>query len=325
MGLSATQMMTVAVMVQQFTESSEALKTAAAEAAIAAWTAFDDWYDMSAVAALATELSKLSLHNQQTTAGLSTGYVGMVSAVAGAKPSSLPRHPHTPVRFGADMKTVHTRPAQVYLRAVALGASHREALNRAGRRAADTMISDITLEDRQAQQRMLDQLGIVTFRRIIRPELSVSGTCGLCIAAADRVYKTGDLMPLHPPTCKCIVMPVIGDDDPGFEMNTVDVEQLYEDAGSNKAADLKRTRYQVEQHGELGPVLTKVGDEFRDANKAKLENDPARAQRMLDAALLTLSQFEVHTESGVPHAAERLEYQHKLVARLQGIVGQSAA
>jgi hypothetical protein len=237
-----------------------------------------------------------------------------------------PRDVWTPVRKGADLRLVHTRPAKVYRQAIALGKSHDEALALAGNRAAGLMQSDITLEDRQAQQRMLQAMGIVHFRRIIRPELSVSGTCGLCVAASQRKYNTGDLMPLHPPTCKCIVMPIIGDEDPGQMLNDEDVGQLFADAGdSTKAKDLKRTRYAVREHGELGPMLTKVDDAFRDQQKVALQNDPARARRMLDAALPVLHQFEGRAESGEDFAEERLDYQRELVAKLQRIVQRQAA
>jgi hypothetical protein len=38
---------------------------------------------------------------------------------------------------------------------------------------------------------------VTGYRRVIHPELSKSGTCGLCVAAADRIYYVDDLMPIH--------------------------------------------------------------------------------------------------------------------------------
>jgi hypothetical protein len=106
------------------------------------------------------------------------------------------------------------------------------------------------------------------YRRILRPYLSAGGSCGLCVAASDRLYKRGDLMPIHG-RCKCSVLPVVGNVDPGLELNGYDLNEIYRDAGGNTAAKLKRTRYRVEQHGELGPVLVLKGHDFRTADQAE--------------------------------------------------------
>ncbi len=318
MTVTPEQLAATTVAVDQFTAASQQVQDAAASVIGNLWLSFTDWYDTRAVGRLAREAAALSVAQQQIIAGVSGVYVAdVVSAISGTRQRTVPRSLYTPVRQGADLQVVHGRPAQVYLRAVGLGRSHEEALALAGRRAVGTLMSDLTLEERQTQQRMLDQLGIATFRRIIHPELSASGTCGLCVAASQRLYKTGELMPMHPPTCKCTVSPVIGDSDPGMILNEQDIGQLRDDAGSNKAADLKRTRYTVHEHSELGPVLTKVGDEFRDQQKARLVNDPERASRMLRQALPVLEEYRAREESGERYAAERLAYQEKFVAMLQ--------
>ena len=74
----------------------------------------------------------------------------------------------------------------------------------------------------------------------------------MCIAAAERIYHIAELMPIHD-RCKCTVAVVTEDHDPADELNKADLKQLYEDAGGTSAAHLKRTRYQVDEHGELGP------------------------------------------------------------------------
>jgi hypothetical protein len=63
-------------------------------------------------------------------------------------------------------------------------------------------------------------------------------------------------------------------------------------------------------------VLTKVGDKFRGPSSVALEDDPARARRMLDKTLPVLAQMEAE---GRPD--EVLDYQRGLVARLQAIAG----
>ena len=181
---------------------------------------FEGWYDARLVAAMAAEMAAFSVAAQQTTAGLSASYMTGVAAATGAasgvaQAAAAPRELWEAVRFGADLLLVNHRPAEVYKRAIARGLDHEEALELAANRGTNLVLSDLALEDRAAQQKMLDQLGISMFRRVIRPEMSKTGSCGLCIVASDRIYTTGNLMPIHPPSCKCVVMPIIGDQDPG--------------------------------------------------------------------------------------------------------------
>jgi hypothetical protein len=79
--------------------------------------------------------------------------------------------------------------------------------------------------------------------------------------ASDRTYKSKDLMALHD-RCKCTVLPIVNGQDPGLTLNGADLAAFYKSAGSTGAADLKKTRYVVHQHGELGPVLRAAGDKF---------------------------------------------------------------
>lgn len=306
-----------AVWLESFSAASEELKQATAAAASEAWLGFDQWYSAAAVAAMAAESADSSFAAQQVAAGLAQQYTAnVVAAIQQTVMPAQPQRPWQEIRNGVNMRLVHHRPAVAYKKAISTGSSHVEALRLAGVRAADLMYTDLMLEERAAEQAFLRELGISTYRRVIRPELSKTGTCGLCIVAADQVYKTGDLMPLHPPSCKCVVMPIIGDQDPGHQMNREDLDQLYADAGSSKAEDLRRTRYTVHQHGEHGPVLTKEGDAFRGPDRVALEDDPERAARMLEATLPTLERLEA---AGGP--AGPLAYQRELVARLRRIVG----
>lgn len=307
----------VAVWVGAYAAQADALKDSTAAAAEAAWVGFEQWYNPVLLAAMAKEMSELSTAAQDTMSGLASEFTSQVIAtIAATVVIPQPRTPRVPIRNGVDMRLVHHRPAEAYKKAIATGSTHAEALVKAGLRAKGLAFTDLSLQARGAQQAVLARAGITTFRRVIRPELSKTGTCGMCIVAADRIYNTGDLMPIHPPSCNCVVMPIIGDNDPGRSLNREDLGQLYEDAGSNKADDLRRTRYTVNQHGEFGPTLTKSGDNFRGPDKVALEDDPERAARMLAKTLPVLAQLEA---DGGP--AGPLAYQRDLVAKLRRIVG----
>lgn len=307
----------VAVVVGAYAVQADELQQATADMVESAWMSFEDWYSTVAVAAMAKELAALSTAAQDTMAGLASEFATQaIAATAASIVIPQPRRLATPIRNGVDLRLVHHRPAEAYKKAIATGATHAEALVKAGMRAKGLAFTDLSLQSRNAQQAVLDRAGITTFRRVIRPELSKTGTCGMCIVAADQIYHSGDLMPIHPPSCHCVTMPIIGDQDPGKQLNREDLDQLYADAGSNKADDLRRTRYQVNQHGEFGPTLTKAGDNFRGPDKVALENDPERAARMLKATLPVLARLEA---DGGP--AGPLAYQRELVARLRRIVG----
>lgn len=299
----------------------ESVKERAAQAAAVAWEALEpSWYDVIASMALASEMAQMSTAGQDIIAGAAQQFVGNVVALMRGTRVEIPRVSLPAPRREADPKLVQYRPAEAYRRAVATGKTHEEALRAAIGRAEAVQLADLSLRERDAQQETMKALGIARFRRIVRPELSETGSCGLCIAASDRVYYVAELMPIHPPSCKCKTMPIVGDEDLGISLNAVDLKQLYADAGSNKGEDLRRTRYKVAQHGEYGPTLVKQGDSFRGPDSVALEDDPARAGRMLAKTLPVLAGLEQRAASG-EDVAEPLDYQRNLVDRLRRIVG----
>ncbi|MGY0497063.1 hypothetical protein ACWZHB_01000 [Nocardia sp. FBN12] len=157
------------------------------------------------------------------------------------------------------VEEVFNRPARMYRRLLAEGRDPGDALDVAANRVKMELATNISLAEREAESQVLAHAGIVDldvigWRRVVRPELSVGGTCGLCLAASDRKYHTGDLKPIHA-GCKCEVMPIKADADPGRRLNDEDLGKLYDDAGGTAGRLLKRTRYRVDEHGELQAVL----------------------------------------------------------------------
>ena len=129
------------------------------------------------------------------------------------------------------------------------------ARDRGEQRLAAQVDMDLTMAMRESARTVLaDADDVIGYRRVIHPELSRGGSCGLCVVAADRLYRKSELLPIHG-RCRCTIAPVTRAHDPGAELNAADLEQLYGAAGSTGRADLKRVRVTVEQHGELGPQL----------------------------------------------------------------------
>ena len=77
--------------------------------------------------------------------------------------------------------------------------------------------------------------------------------------------------------------------DPGGTLNDEDLKRVYESAPSTYAADLKRVRYNVHQHGELGPVLTNRAHDFRDtARMSRVGPSAAEFTRRLESEIASL-------------------------------------
>lgn len=316
MPVTEEQLAVAAVWLEQQMAAAQQIHDAAAQAAKTTWLGFDAWYSTAAVTAVAAEMAQFSQAGQDRIAGTAQSFIANVIAVMRGTKVTIPRTTLPPTRGeNAPLSLVHTRPAEAYRKAFATGATHDDAVDAAVRRALSLQAGDLQLAERAAQQGVMGELGITQYRRVVRPELSQTGSCGMCIVAADRIYKTDELLPMHG-GCNCKTMPIIGDDDPGRSLNRKDLDRFYADAGSNKRDDLVRTRYVINAHGEYGPMLTRPQDAFRGQGNVRLEDDPARAKRMLDKALPVLARLE---DAGGPAAP--LQYQRDLVARLTGIAG----
>lgn len=113
--------------------------------------------------------------------------------------------------------------------------------------------------DDEDESESRSRVKVLGYRRVIRPELSMHGACGLCVVAATQWYTRGDLKAIHA-RCKCIVLPVTKEEDPGTALNRDDLRQsldfIYASAGGNTRNKLKRIRVAVRDHGELGSTLT---------------------------------------------------------------------
>jgi hypothetical protein len=219
------------------------------------------WYQDQAVAQLAAAVAKQVAAAQRQTAALTDAYLARMTSILlgrGVRPVG-------PVDVaalrGLPSPVVYERLGENYRYLRAQGLDGAQALARTSERAAVMADTDATLAMRAQARKFLTRRAISGYRRIIRPEMSAGGTCGLCIAAADRIYHRSELMPMHN-RCNCDVAPIVGDQDPGHSLNSADLDALYGAAGSTRRQDLTRVRIAVHHHGELGPVLGVHGQQF---------------------------------------------------------------
>lgn len=239
-----------------------------------------------------------------------------------------------------DMSTqsVFKRPAAVYRYAKSQGATDVQAQALASQRIDDLIDDNLMLAQRLAQQQVLAAAAepadldgppkaktkIIGYRRVIHPELSYGGTCGMCIAASDRIYHVAELMPIHA-HCKCTIAAITEDYDPADDLNAVDLNQLYKDAGGTSVAHLKRTRYKVDQHGELGPTLVPKSKYKPQTTKSKvrvggtalLDDQPAQAEVAKQQLRVMEENLARLRSEGEPEDSSKVQYHEKLIAKLR--------
>lgn len=184
----------------------------------------------------------------------------------------------------------------------ARGDSEDEAQEKARVRISVVAQSDVTLAVREQYRNSMSAQGATGWRRVLHPELSETGPCGLCVVAADRVYKTEDLLPLHN-RCVCEVLPVYGRVDPGLTLNGDDLAALYAAAGGNTREDLRRIRVVLTEHGELGPILVDGDRHYRSPEEVARNFGGSRREReqaILDALEPLYERTRYRAEHGEP-------------------------
>ncbi|WP_300680745.1 hypothetical protein [Nocardioides sp.] len=303
--------------------ASDSVAARAGALATAAWAQFDAWYDDAAVATTAAVVAATSADAQGIVSSHASEVVGqIISALTGRRRIVVPRISTPTIRGGADPVVVHSRPAQVYRDTFATTGDEAAARAAAFARELELIETDIMLAVREAERDSYEAVGVTHYRRVIHPELSKSGTCGLCIAAADQIYSTRDLLPIHPPSCRCKTLPILDGKDPAAELNTSDLYKLAKQQAGGKADrySLSKVRYQVREHGEYGPTLTVAGQHFTGPQQIAKPTGitPAQATKQLAALHPVLASLESRAAAG-SDVAKPLAYQRRLIAKLERI------
>lgn len=229
------------------------------------------WYDRDALAQFHRDASALVRRGQVITGDATGSFIDRTVTQLGVHP--LPGAVELPSLLRdvpADVEW--ERPAKVYRRLRLVGVDELEAQLKAEQRATQMASMDLALAAREAARQRMGP-GVVGYRRIIHPELSKFGSCGLCVVAADQMYRREDLLPLHD-DCECTVLPATVSADPGLSLNREDLDAVYAAAGGSTAReDLQRTRVTVLDHGELGPILANADYSYKTAAEAARDGD----------------------------------------------------
>lgn len=102
-------------------------------------------------------------------------------------------------------------------------------------------------------------------------------SCALCYVASTQRYRKGDLLPIHP-GCDCGEMPIYGTQDPGQVIDELRLGKSHEAikdrfgfAIAQGRGEIDYRKVMIEDHGELGPLLTVKGHKFTGPNDLSLK------------------------------------------------------
>jgi hypothetical protein len=168
------------------------------------------------------------------------------------------------LRNGVAPREVYRRPFVDVYRALNDGKPLTEAVQLGANRISSIASTDIQLARRNAGFGVRSKNGgIVGFART----LTGTENCALCYVASTQRYTRGDLLPIHP-GCDCGEMPIYGNEDPGQVIDSLRLEATHEAVEARfgrfdrSARELDYRQIAIQEHGELGPLLTVAGQDF---------------------------------------------------------------
>lgn len=221
-----------------------------------AWWALSDWHSPDE---FVRQFLPLLTGAQIQTAALQDAYIAAIMAEATGSfiaPVGVDPEQVTDLRMNTTMADAYARPFHTVWFEQSKGTEFPQAL-RLGLERLQHMVSlDIQLARTHASALILQQTdGVQRYQRV----LSGSENCDICSVAARHIYKTSSLMPIHT-KCDCTVAPVIEGRPPlANRLNAARdfTAQETETGPDGKSPTQIAKDVAVENHGELGPVLTR--------------------------------------------------------------------
>jgi hypothetical protein len=237
----------------------------------ASWGQLDSWREPD-IAAFAAKVAPVIAGGQRQVASLTDSYIAMLASITletSVHPVGIPTKAVTDEAIrGVNVVEVFKRTGPTVWAALAGGASIDEAVQQGLQRALVMASTDLQLAKTTASQYALERQPRATgYQRV--PD---DGACDLCLLASTQRYHVGDLMPIHD-RCGCDVEPLFADESSGGQVINEDLRSSLEEKGVTVyRGDGEQSFYgtvgdahigvAVEQHGELGPVLTVAGQQF---------------------------------------------------------------
>lgn len=261
---------------------SVALLDGAGASAAATFKSLGSWRDED-IPRFIDELSPQLIGFKQKAAQAALAYNGQVAALEG-KPFVQPSLAEIDLstealRNGTNVEDVYRRPFVQMRMALAKNPSDfTAALNTGTLTARSLARTEVQLSRRQVSlfARKYNKNVVGYLRTLTGME-----SCALCYVASSQRYHKGDLLPIHP-GCDCGEMPIYGDSDPGQIIDKQLLEKSHEAVG-DRFGSIARTargdgenlpdynKIMIEDHGEMGPMLSVKGQNFTGPNDLTLK------------------------------------------------------
>lgn len=162
---------------------------------------------------------------------------------------------------GVDPDEVYERPYKTVWTKLSEGKSLDEATQSGSSRLADLALMDLQLAKTLTAQAVFSQTdGIAGFKRVLTGRKS----CALCYVASTQRYHKSDLLPCHP-GCDCSVAPIVAGDQANMDAQLEKTHEAVQDRFGVSDRGARKPDYrqiQIQEHGELGPILTVRGQSF---------------------------------------------------------------
>jgi hypothetical protein len=290
---------------------------------------FNRWYFQREVDAVVRELADVVRDAQEIIGDQTEEYLDGIFDLLGVRKTRAGERMHVnlPPRLrDVDPLTEWNRPArEARVQRLFNGLDEFEANERAIQRAERQARMDLALARQQAERQRWGVSGdIIGFRRILHPELSESGPCGLCVVASSRTYRTSQLKDLHN-GCVCTVFPIVKAGelilDPGRDLNKAELKRIYEAAdGSTRRRELQRVRVKVLEHGELGPILVDARNKNRTTRKPTDLKSSKTDQELFEIHDRIVRDFERKVAAGTTPQFD-IDYHRRIRASLAKKLG----
>lgn len=258
---------TLVRVINGYNGSVQATRQALIDYLTAAWGGLDQYGDAE-VAAWAARVAPVLDAAQARTGALTASYLRAAGkAISGAAPEllALPASSLTSQALrGVDAEQLMMRAGTELWTALSNGHDITKAADMGLRRATSLGETGVEMARVRTSQHVLSRTpGVVGYRRVLG---GGKKTCGLCAIASSQRYHKAELMPIHP-GCHCSVAPIYGRQDPGrvLEADQLDaVHASLAEAGFDTSSDPAALRelVVVNHHGEIGPVLGRLGHDF---------------------------------------------------------------
>lgn len=238
---------TPAQLLDAYTNATGQLRDAVLRVVENAWAELSSWREAD-IEAFVRQVTPVVAAGQRKTAAFTDAYLSQMEALATGKavrPLGIPADVVSSATMrGVPVEDVYRRLGPEVWTELANGRTLDQAVRSAGARATGMARTDLQLAKTHATRYALERSGNAT-GYLRAPD---GDACELCLLASEQVYSTDELMPIHE-RCACDVEPLFGDTDRSASpepdvTNPDDVE------------------IDVEDHGELGPVLVVKGQQF---------------------------------------------------------------